>query len=555
MWITACALALAATVAPRAEAPSPDSSRYGSLEALRHYAAGRLLEERGTSSEAAGEIMRALAADPRSTGLLQSASEISVRAGEPLRALEFADRALALDPTDARTRWLRGAALFHLERYPESVAELERAADAEPGQMDYQRTLARAAEEVQRWDLVARAWRRVIDSGEDDDPEGWFQLGTAEARLGHMGAADSALAIAEDANPDRPGLDYVRGLVDASLGHDARAIDRFSRHLEQHPDDIDTRRRLVELLARSRRWKEAYPLARAVTRTTPGDVVALDVEADLAFRAGAPAEGRAALDRLMGTAPDDPGPVLRSVSILARNARAADGVALAERWVKRHPEDPRCEDLLARSCAVARRWDAAEAHALRSLAAAPDSLERRLLLGRIRQSAGRFSAAESTWRELLRGHPERTDARLELAFCLERRDDVPGAEAAARDVITAEPDNAVALNFLGYLFADRGIKLDEALELIGRAIDLDPGNGSYIDSLGWIYFRLGRLDQARAQLERAVPLTEGDAEVHEHLGDVYKSLRLNDMARTQYRLALASDPANSRVKAKLTELR
>jgi len=122
-------------------------------------------------------------------------------------------------------------------------------------------------------------------------------------------------------------------------------------------------------------------------------------------------------------------------------------------------------------------------------------------------------------------------------------------------VTIREPENPTALNFLGYLWADHDRNLEEAVELIVRAIAQDPDNGAFIDSLGWAYYRLGRLGEARVQLERAVRLTGGDAVVREHLADVYNALQLNDLAREQYRLSLAADPNNRRVRAKLEGLR
>ena len=110
------------------------------------------------------------------------------------------------------------------------------------------------------------------------------------------------------------------------------------------------------------------------------------------------------------------------------------------------------------------------------------------------------------------------------------------------------------LNFLGYLLADHNRRLDEALGMIRRAVEKDPDNGAFVDSMGWVYYRLGKLDDARGQLEKAVAIT-GDPVVHEHLGDVYKDLKLIDLAREQYRLSLARDSLNSRVRGKLDGVR
>jgi tetratricopeptide (TPR) repeat protein len=103
----------------------------------------------------------------------------------------------------------------------------------------------------------------------------------------------------------------------------------------------------------------------------------------------------------------------------------------------------------------------------------------------------------------------------------EREKNLEAAEKAFRNVLESDPENAGALNYLGYMFADRGIRLDEAQQLISKALDLDPDNGAYEDSLGWVYYKLNRLDQAAEELRLAVDKVGKDPTVHDHLGDVY----------------------------------
>ena len=131
-----------------------------------------------------------------------------------------------------------------------------------------------------------------------------------------------------------------------------------------------------------------------------------------------------------------------------------------------------------------------------------------------------------------------------------------GSEAAARDVLARAPDDPNALNYLGYQLADENRALSEAYGLLRRATALEPDNGAFVDSMGWILYRMGRLEEARRELERAVQLTNGDATVREHLGDVYRDLRLQDLAREQYLKSLAQDDSNqARVRAKIQSLR
>ena len=95
------------------------------------------------------------------------------------------------------------------------------------------------------------------------------------------------------------------------------------------------------------------------------------------------------------------------------------------------------------------------------------------------------------------------------------------AESAFRSVLKDDPDNAGALNYLGYMLADRNVRLEEANKLISRAVELDPQNGAYLDSLGWVFYRQNQLDKAADQLRRALEKIGKDPTVHDHLGDVY----------------------------------
>ncbi len=103
---------------------------------------------------------------------------------------------------------------------------------------------------------------------------------------------------------------------------------------------------------------------------------------------------------------------------------------------------------------------------------------------------------------------------------LERQKKFDEAEAQFRKVLELNPKHAGALNYLGYMLADRNVRLDEAYQLVKKALDLEPDNGAYLDSLGWVFYRQGKLDQAEGLLQRAVQ-QQPDPTVHDHLGDVY----------------------------------
>ena len=89
-------------------------------------------------------------------------------------------------------------------------------------------------------------------------------------------------------------------------------------------------------------------------------------------------------------------------------------------------------------------------------------------------------------------------------------------------MLAADPQNAVTLNYLGYMNADRSVHLEESLAYIRQAVSLEPTNGAYLDSLGWVYFRLGKYDLAEENLTKASLRMGSDPTVHDHLGDLYQ---------------------------------
>ncbi len=530
-------------------APAPDAAG-----ALDHYLSGLLLEERGIEADALEEYLQALRLDPGRPGIELRVSEIAGRLGQSERSLEYARLVLEHDPGDARAAWLQGSALFNLGRPQEALEALRAAVAADSQQVDYWRTLARVADLLDQPDLAARGWRHAV-ALDADDGEAWFQLAAIETRWGHFVLADSLLSEAVAINPVRPGALFLAGWIQDGLGHPTEAMRLYRQHLELHPADQVTRRRLVRLLVGAGRYAEAYDEVRVVRRAEPDDIEAIGVEADLALRLGHADRAGELLDELVASDPADPARVAQVAGILTRRGRERQALALVEDWSRGHAADYRGLMLLAQMRAETGDTAGAEAVARRAVEIVPDSLAPRFLLGGLMQARGRFAAAESLWADLvLRGRaPAR--AGLQLAYCRERMGDVDGAVRAVREVLAREPGSSEALNSLGYLLADHGRDLAEAEDLVRRALAQEPDNGAYLDSRGWVYYRLGRLAEARADLERAAELTDGDPVVCEHLGDVYKDLNLTDLAREQYARSLSRDPGNARLRDKLSRLR
>lgn len=133
----------------------------------------------------------------------------------------------------------------------------------------------------------------------------------------------------------------------------------------------------------------------------------------------------------------------------------------------------------------------------------------------------------------------------------ERKGDYEQAEQYFGKALELAPDFPEALNYFGYMLADRGMKLDRARELIEKAVKLEPKNAAYLDSLGWVLYKMKQPDEALAQILKAVELSEeADATLYDHLGDVYAALKQTEKAHEAWRKSLSVEP-NEAVKKKL----
>ena len=137
---------------------------------------------------------------------------------------------------------------------------------------------------------------------------------------------------------------------------------------------------------------------------------------------------------------------------------------------------------------------------------------------------------------------EQEYSRFLLGSIYERQKKYDLAEEQFKKVLAADPLNASAANYLGYMLADRGVRLEESLKYIQKALELEPNNGAYLDSLGWAYYKMDRCDLAEPHLEKAARLMSNDPTIHEHLGHVYLRMGKEGLAEQEWERALKEWP-------------
>jgi len=187
--------------------------------------------------------------------------------------------------------------------------------------------------------------------------------------------------------------------------------------------------------------------------------------------------------------------------------------------------------------------------------APPVAAEREWRVLRPRDEAdGKLAEAEKTLKEGLAAAPKSTDLRYRLGMLYDKTGRSDDGIREMEEILKDDPDNPEALNFIGYSWADRGIKLDEAEAMIKKALSLKPGDGFITDSLGWVYYRKNRIDEAVKYLKEAAAILPEDAAIVDHLGDAYaKSGRLKE-ALEQYQKALRLKPDMKGLKEKIEGL-
>lgn len=224
---------------------------------------------------------------------------------------------------------------------------------------------------------------------------------------------------------------------------------------------------------------------------------------------------------------------------LGRWDEAAIGYARAQQLDARRARDltPR------RAAALINAGKPAEARdLLKELAAGTDPDLSVLYLYAVAQRQTKdLPGAEATAKRLRDAAPTDPRGMYVLAQIQEEKGDFAGAESSLRQILARDPKDATALNYLGYMFAERGARLDEAVDLVQRALKIEPDNPSFLDSLGWAYFQQGRLDLADRPLSDAAAKLPTNSVVQEHLGDLrFKQGRYSD-AITAWEKSLAGD--------------
>jgi tetratricopeptide (TPR) repeat protein len=524
-----------------------DANDRDALTLLADSAATRAL--RGEKSDAQSRTLalsryaRLMALGEVDDETLGRVVQLHLDAGDRPAAIAVGRTLVAQKPGDAHAVGLLAQLLLEERESREALEVLLAFLATHPGESPLIRVAQELTRELEAWDLVERAFSAPEGSG--------------------LHALD---------------VQRLRGEALLRLDRVEPASKVLADLAERDPEDRAVRYHLARTYRRMGRLGEASDLVRALADAEDKDgrmrLLLAEILDDQGANDAALVEYRTVLQQVSAEAADAAvrDAIRRRISVLELTRGRLDAGQAALDSLEAPGS---AESVLAHSRAALARfdWDAAR-EAARQLRALGDTGTAALVEAEAWLRAGRPARAESKVAEaiqaigpgarvrlaemyheleledegaaLLRAwtqaEPESAEAHYHLGSYLSRAGDAAGAEAELREAFRLDPAHAGALNFLGYSWAETGAHLEEAIGLVRRALEVDPWNGAYLDSLGWVLYQMGRYAEAKQPIEQAARTFPYDPTVLEHQGDLYERLGDREAAIVVWERALALAP-------------
>ena len=466
-----------------------------------HLLLGRLYRINNELLKAESEFKIAVGLQPQSEDAVTTLAILYNEEGDTSRALQV----LNAIPDQSRTAKLYSTLGYTYEQskeYKKAVDAYRHAVDQDKDNLDYVRGLAQNLLNDGQTDAALEQYKIIADS-DPSDAQTYMRIAEIYRRNGKFDQAQEALKKATAIVPDSLELQYNIAVIDDSQGKYDEAIQILTNLLAKtdHPDgqydasDKNNRSVFLERLGTVYREANKPQLAIDTFRKmiAMGDENAIRGYQEIieTYRDNKNWQmATEAADEAAKKFPNDRGLQLIAASQQADMGNPGPALERVRGMLKNNNDDREVYIALAQMYSRTKQWNEAEKNIDKAMAL-------------------------STKQE------DKDYVSFVAGSIYERQKKYDLAEEAFRKVLANDPKNAMALNYLGYMLADRGTRLDESLGYIRRAVALDPNNGAYLDSLGWAYYKMGNYDLAEENLRRASERIGNDPTVHDHLGELY----------------------------------
>jgi tetratricopeptide (TPR) repeat protein len=518
---------------------------YVSPSAYHHYLVAQLLVNQGRAEEAIDELRHALASDGASAYLRLRLGEELLAVGRTDEAREEVEAALHLDPHFPEARIVLARIRVKQGEPASAEASLKRAVEIDRTNEEAVLALANFYRERGQLGRIEPLWRDLASATKGGSAIAEEALGRLAFGRGDTLRAEQHLKRAVEIDPTRDGARQQLALV-----YQAEA--RFGEALAQLEVEWDRLRdpRIAEAIVRvaiaAGRVGEARAFVDRIDDENSPPERRLQV-AQLRLAARQPEVALTVAEALVA-ATDAAAARIVAADALAQLGRAEEAIAQLRKVAPSAREAAFAQARLGRLLRDTGRFrEALEAlgRALAQTASTPADESGETLydvVARVHEDAGDRAGAIAQLEAAVAERPRASDIQIALARAYQRDNQWDKAVDMTTRVLKREPDHVGALLALGGLFAERGVRLDEARRHLERALSLVPGDGAIVDALGTLCLKQGKLDEAERLLMRADRLRPDDPAIQEHLGQLY--VRRSDRTRAleAYRRALARHP-------------
>lgn len=539
-------------------------------EAGAAFMKGRMLELNGRLLEAAEAYEEAARTDPDSVELQRQLAQVWGRAGNHERALEHAKRAYELDPDDEDTRRALAALYIATKQYEEAAETLEpslRSGELSDEGLFGLFNLYRQIEDYEGAEVVASE----MIARNPKSLRGYLALGAVLAVTDRSQEAEQAYRQGLEVMPDHPGSYDALARLRRNAGDQEGELEILREKLVVLPGDPGALLRMAQIYDEQGKRETAIETLEALASAQPTHLGAQFQLGVFYYQEDRHADAIVRLTRILREGANQQNfPLVHEVRYFlglvhydaGEKDQALESLRLVPSESKRFPD---ARILMSRIYEEREQYPEALAEAQRAVLAEPENLALQVSLAGFMQRSGNFKDATELMRDLIKTHPENTDLYYDLGLLYAEAEGEDEAQVLEimHQVLELDPSHANALNYIGYTWAERGVRLDEAERMIRRASEQRPDDGYIADSLGWVLYQRGlqllaegqttdareALTTAVTHLERSAELLEeGDPIITRHLGDAYRSVSRFPDALAAYRQALTLDPKEADAK-------
>jgi tetratricopeptide (TPR) repeat protein len=548
-------LLLGANSASAQTKPAPADAAGG---AYYEFLMGLHLETQGDGPGASAAYERAERLDPTSAEIPAALAELYARLNRPADAIAAGERAVKANPTNPEANWILGSLYARMSEMP-NTRTADRRTYAERAIVNLEKANRNAHPAVPT--MLGRLY--ILDSQFDkaiamlapvvaDQPDQVEAVAMLAEAYQATDRDAEAIALLEKSVQDAPELFSTLGQVYQDAGRWSDAARAFAGAVGERPQSLPLRSQWATALlnvgeaqrardvleegsaGNSRNQRALYLLSEAQRRTR--DFAAAEVTARRLISLDARALGG---PRQLAQIFFDQNEYQKVVALLEPIVTARLGAADAADLASDTFRSMYFE--LAVAYEKLRQFDKAVTLLRQARTLSPTDPLIEIRLARSQEESGKGADAVRTLQGAVTKFPKEPAVKLSLASTLERERKYGDAETVFRQMIAEDPKNADALNSFGYMLAERGEKLDEAVDLVQRALAIEPGNGAYLDSLGWAYYKQNRFDQAEAPLREAAAKLPTVSVIQDHLGELLNKRDLLEEAIVAWEKALEGD--------------